>query len=337
MKLSQKLTTSTNTWIDEEMVPEHISLLEHLTVKLTGIVGTGRNSGSFTGTGVIARVDNANTYVLTAKHNLHLANKNSGRGQGGFIDYFKEKIRVEFTKHDDTTINGRITDITFPDGSIDDFNYDVAIVKVGGVGGSVGGNSVVTGQVFANAVRTLVSPARSMLSMYTSVAWQRDTGGLWERQNVDARPPLLEFFPAADAKLVLGNGRQHHNVDSTKQNFLLLQLGHGKVTTGGLYGFSRRLLKIAQLGHPAYLAETHEGYEDVFVFDATDNDTALSGDSGGPVFALDPSGTHSWLLGLHLGANFYTNKTDNDDSSATENNAFSVVTTERLGDFIVTP
>lgn len=337
MKLSQDLTTETNDWIKEEMASEHISLLEHLTVKLTGTVGTGRNAGAFTGTGVIARVDNVNTYVLTAKHNLHLACKHSGRGQGGFIDYFKEKIRVEFTKHDDTPVSGRITDITFPDATVADFKYDVALLKVGGVGGTVGGNAVVTGQVFANAVRTLVSPARSILSMYTSGAWQRDTGGLWERQNVDARPPLLEFFSADDAKLVLGNGRQHHHVDDTKQNFLVLQLGRGKVTTGGLYGFSRRLLKVAQLGHPAYLAKTHEGYEDVFVFDATDEDTALSGDSGGPVFAIDPSGTHSWLLGLHLGANFYKNKTDNDDDSATENNAFTVVTTERLGDFIVKP
>ena len=81
--------------------------------------------------------------------------------------------------------------------------------------------------------------------------------------------------------------------------------------------------------NPTFIDKTKEGYQDVFTYGADDNDTALSGDSGGPIFAIDASGTRSYLIGLHLGANHYKNKVDND--GATENNSFTVVSTGRLG------
>jgi hypothetical protein len=69
----------------------------------------------------------------------------------------------------------------------------------------------------------------------------------------------------------------------------------------------------------------------VFVFGTTEaSSTTARGDSGGPVFALVPTGVRSFLVGLTLGANFYGNRTDNDPNSPVDNNAFSVISSDRV-------
>ena len=112
--------------------------------------------------------------------------------------------------------------------------------------------------------------------------------------------------------------------------YALLQYGYGLTTPGGIYGFAHRILLTNTLRNPTYLAVTDEGYQDVFVFDATDQNTGLQGDSGGPVYALTPDGTQSFLVGLHLGANYYPDRTDDDPASPTTNNAITVLSTERV-------
>src|SRR3954452_15435385 len=73
-----------------------LRLLRSLTVRLTGTVrGGGRAGAGFTGTGVIVRVQDAVTHVLTAKHNLHVAATGTDAEPGQVGDLFRRKIRVE--------------------------------------------------------------------------------------------------------------------------------------------------------------------------------------------------------------------------------------------------
>lgn len=305
MLISQNLKIATDQYIQQELDSAHIQLLESLTVRLHGTVGRGNKAGTFTGSGVIIRVAQSAAYVLTAKHNLHIAAKDAGIGKNDFADYFAEKISVEVVKKNGGTLDGAISAIHFPDGTIDDEKYDVAVLEVGGV----------KGLSYANNVRSLLS---GFTYYFTSMAWQHGKSNF-----------LFDLLSREEAKAVLMNGKPYNQVISELAGFSLLHLGFGKVTTGGLYGFRRRVLKIGELVKPTFMDKTKEGYVDVFTYGANANDTALEGDSGGPIFAIDASGTRSYLIGFHLGANHYSDRVDN--SNGTDNNSFTVVSSESLG------
>ena len=225
MKISNGLTQQTDSYIQNEPHSAHIQLLEGLCVRLHGTVGLGNKAGAFTGSGVIVRVAQAETYVLTAKHNLHIAAKDANIPLDEFEDYFRKKIKVEFSKRDGGTVDGKIQQITVFDGKWEDENYDVALLRIAGP----------NTPAYANHVRQLMS---GFAYYFTSMNWQHGKSN-W----------LFDVLGRDGAIAVLANGDPHKNkyaVIDEYVGFSLLQLGYGLLTKDGLYGFRRRVLKIAE-------------------------------------------------------------------------------------------
>jgi hypothetical protein len=305
---SAEIQQATERWV-ADMDPAHFALLRHLTVQLRGVLARTRGE-SFTGTGVIVRLDGDRTYVLTAKHNLHVAGSSARIAEAQLAEYFRSCVNVVFTPPAGAVVSGTIDLIDLPDGITADRGYDVALLRV-------------TDRAFAAAVRALAPPGGVTTMFSASPDWAK------------AGQTILEIRSRVDARRVVTNGRPFDRLeDPDAENHVLLQFGCGLVARAGTYGFDWRALRINQLGHPAFLDATHEGYQDVFVFDATEAGTTTAmGDSGGPVFALAPTGVRSFLVGLTLGANFYGNRTDNDKNGPVANNAFTVLSSDRVQRF----
>jgi hypothetical protein len=299
---------ATDQWVGD-MDPSHVALLRLLTVELNGVLEQTRGE-TFIGTGVIVRLDGDRIYVLTAKHNLHVAGSTARIAEARLADYFRTCVRVRFTPPEGAVVSGTIDLIDLPDGVTADRGYDVAVLRV-------------TDRAFAGAVRALAPPGGVTAMFSASTDWTQ------------AGQTILEVRSRDDARRVLTNGRPFGRLeDPGAENHVLLQFGHGHVSRSGAYGFARRALRINQLANPTFLDTTHEGYQDVFVFDTTEaSSTTAKGDSGGPVFALVPTGVRSFLVGLTLGANFYGNRTDNNPNSPVDNNAFTVVSSDRVRRF----
>ncbi|MFO0592701.1 MAG: hypothetical protein U0441_34475 [Polyangiaceae bacterium] len=296
--------TKTTTFIGE-IDADHYALCEALSVKLTG----GVRGGLFTGSGVVFKLDETShkTYVVTAKHNLHIAGKGTGNEGDDLVDYFKSQISVKVEAVANTHA---ISDVVFPDGKAADFNYDVCILEV-------------TSQTLAQGVSQALS--KGLRNEFVSSKGR--SGSLWtDRSNRQ----LWDFLSRDTAKNVLtgANGFKGYH---------LLQIGNGKTSSGSMAsdGFKKRGISIAAPRNQAlsgceWIDKTKEGYEDVFIFPSTNTFTSAPGDSGGPVFAFDSTRTRSFLVGVNLGANFYKNKVDNNPNSATVNNAFTVLTTDNI-------
>ena len=306
MILSQNVNNATQALVDD-IDPDHFSLLELMSVKLTG----GVAYGTFVGSGVVFRADVAagQIYVVTAKHNLHVAARDAQLGNGGVKAYFKLKIRVMLPRIESIkTTEYAIAEIAFHDGTPDDHHYDVCTLRV-------------DSRPLTNVVAGLLNEG-----LRGEFASSKSRAGLWG-DGQDKQ--IFDVLSTATAKKVLGDQAGY-------KDYKLLQFGYGKIEAGamGSKAFRRRAVSpkpirnVAQ--QPAFMDATHEGYEDVFVFPAADDNTGAEGDSGGPVFAIDPTGTRSLLVGVHLGANFYTDRTDNNPNSATVNNAFTVLSADRL-------
>lgn len=306
MRLSQQVVQSSQAYIDD-MDTAHSGLLRGLTVRLHGMVGPG-NRSSFTGSGFILRVDSPNVYVITAKHNLHVAATGMNKRGAALRDYFMQKIQVEFIRINGQAVQGAITAILFPDNTADDEHYDVAILRV-------------QDMAYAQHVATFMAPSRSIMCLFAAPGWQKKQDG-W----------IVEVFSKADAQEVLANGVSPYHLEGVeypdaRKNYSLVQFGWG-LDNQRNHTFRERVLPIASMTNRTYLPTTHEGYEDVFTFDTDGDNTTQPGDSGGPIFALDATGTHSWLIGVALGANYYSNKSDNTNSI--KNNAFNVISTNRI-------
>ncbi|EYF05034.1 hypothetical protein [Chondromyces apiculatus] len=291
----------------EDLDPDHYGLCEAMAVKLEG----GVASGSFTGSGVVFRIDLAagRTYVLTAKHNLHIAAKRANLGSSGLSAYFRTKVRVKVPGI--SSQEYAIAGITLCDGSDADFRYDVCLVQVDSM------------------------PLARAVNDFLRVGFRGEFASAKARSGGLGGDPqdkqIWDVLTNDAAQRVLGNKYGY-------KDYTLLQFGFGKIEAGDMasYGFRKRAISLKPEGNVArvvreYIPRTHEGYQDVFVFPGTDTSTGAPGDSGGPVFALDATRTKSFLLGLHLGANFYANRTDNNPSSTTVNNAFTVLSSDRLG------
>ncbi len=308
MYSSKEFEASSEQWIEETLNP-HFGLLKHLTVRLHGPSATrGRQSGNFTGTGVIVRVEDDVTHVLTAKHNLYVA----GKPQGAYdeqVAHFTSKIKVEFTALDGTARDAAIGQVDLPDGNTTNSGYDVAVLRV-------------RDAALAGAVRDLAGPDTSRRP-FTSADWQGNG------------PSILELPDRERARQVLASGKLYRGpVQDQYVNHGLLQFGHGRTTPkGDQYALRHRALRIDKLTQAGYIDRTKDGSEDAFVFHTTDQDTSTAeGDSGGPVYAIHPSGTPSFLIGLTMGANFYVDHVARDDAP-TDNNAFAVVSSDRVNRF----
>ncbi|PRQ08065.1 hypothetical protein [Enhygromyxa salina] len=301
MLLEALTSQATATYIDEELDPAHIRLLRMMTVKLTG----GVQGGVFTGSGVVFLTKGPDVYILTAKHNLHVAGKGTGKSGEALEKYFKQKISVELRKHAGGVCTATIASIRYPDETVEDQHYDVCLLKCSDLS-------------FATQVNAHVDRSKGISWLFTSPSWQR--------QALDGGRPLFETFEEDDAQEMLANGWGF----SPRKNYKLLQFGYGKIADSAMagYEFRERMVDVAAVNATSnYIATTDEGYEQVFSFPSTPTDTALEGDSGGPIFAIDSTGTRSFLVGVHLGANYYSDQTND---GATENNSFTVLTRERL-------
>lgn len=286
--------------------PDHLGLCTAMSVKLTG----GVQAGTFTGSGVVYRLDSAagQTYVLTAKHNLHIAAKGTDKTGSALSDYFKTKVRA---KVESVTGECALAAVEFPDGSSDDCKYDVCILRID-----------------SRPLTQAVSAQLAVGMRNEFVSSGARTGGI-AGDPTDRR--LWDFLSTETAKKVLTHANGY-------KGFRLLQFGYGVSVAGRMptYDFKKRAVSLVPASGRAtpvhkWLDASHEGYQNVFAFPSKDTWTAAPGDSGGPLFAFDSTGTRSFLVGLHLGANFYDDKTDNNPSSATVNNACTVLLSDVLG------
>lgn len=299
MLLSDDTAEDTQTYVSRRK-QGRMTLLRHLTVKLTGTV----SNASFTGSGVILRIDKPKTvYLLTAKHNLHVA---GGQRTGTTLtDYFKDKIEVEFTSPQDQATRAGIKSIDVLDSDTRNRGYDLMSLEVEDLN-------------FYRAVSKFLAPAaKTVVRHFASHAWQ---GGSSSR--------IIDVLDLADAREALGVGASYFR-DPRFERCVLLQLGWG-LDHSNRHSFEYRALRVVRLESRTYLQTTHESFEDVYTFATDDGDTTREGDSGGPIFALDERGRHAWLVGITLGANFYANKSDPPNNTTIYNNAFSIVSTEGL-------
>jgi hypothetical protein len=311
MFVSQPFRAWAETWL-AKAGSDHYSLLRHLTVRLhSPSLGRGAADASFTATGVIVRVDGDRTYVITAKHNLHVAGRPARVPDEQLRANFAEKVRVEFTPPDGNPLWGRIDDVDLPDGNVANRGYDVAVARV-------------SDAAFARAVRGFADPAAGP-GRFASEEWKR--GG----------SSILELRDARTARSVLLNGKPYPNAPriDDEGDHVILQFGHGRATAGQTpFVFDYRAFPVSGLKNPRFIDETHDHYQAVFTFDTTgDRTTTHEGDSGGPTFALTPDGGTSFLVGATLGENYYGDRTDNDPASPTDNNAFTVLSSDRVNRF----
>lgn len=293
-------------WVGELLSPQ-FALLRHLTVRLAGTVHAGN---LFNGTGVIARINGNQTFVVTAKHNLHVAGEPAKLGNDKVVANFVDKVKVQFTSTADpakpVVTAAAIAAVTLPDNNTANQGYDVAVLRVDDA-------------KLANAVRAAI-PNTSPMHQFTAQDWRN--GG----------PSILTLRPRNEARSVLMNGRPFQGQNNTDDaEWVLLQFGFGLLSrTSGENPLSFRVLRIKDLKNGTYIERSADPHEDVFTFDTTDAETTTwKGDSGGPAFAFSPAGTDCFLVGTTLGANIYRDRVDNDENSATTNNAFTVVSTDR--------
>lgn len=309
MILTEEGLSQRTDFLVKELDPDHFGLCEAMVVKLEG----GVAAGAFTGSGVVFRIDltAGQTYILTAKHNLHIAAKRAALDRGGLEGYFRTKVGVVVEGTEGTSRKKYpIAAISFPDGSDADYRYDVCLLRID------------SAELTREVNRILGVGFRG------EFASTKARSGLWR----DLRDKQIWDVLTNDvARRVLTNAFGY-------RGYTLLQFGYGKNGPSAMasHVFAKRTISIepprgsARVVH-SYLPVTHEKYQDVFVFPGSDENTGAPGDSGGPVFALDPTLTKAFLIGLHLGANFYADKTDNNPNSATVNNAFTVLSSDRLG------
>jgi hypothetical protein len=315
MKFSQAQQATSDALINAEMYTGHLDLLRGSVVELTGTI---RDNQVFTGTGVVCRVDSDKAFILTATHNLHIASAGN-RNTGEYVSYFKEKVVAKLPVRPGfdapvAGLNAKIEDVSFPMGTVASPGYDVALLTV----------TRQRSRGFHAVATDLITPGGPEVRfLYASTAWRN------HRQNGDPQKPFLDLPALADAKCILRNGADPHSdyVDADLAGWLLLQFGCGKGDTDH-NARTQRGMKVAGLRNKCFIADTHEHFVDVFTFDTDDTNTSRQGDSGGPIFAVSPDGTRSYLIGVNLGANFYADKSD--DSDATKNNAFSVISSDKV-------
>lgn len=254
----------------------HFNLLKKLTVRLHGSAA----KDSFTGSGVVARVDGDNTYILTAKHNLQIFGNSGKKAPAEFVSFFLERITAEL---DEQRINVPLkakATITVLDGQVADHGYDVALIQI-------------ADRQTATAVRALVADGTEAYA-YTSDDWKK------------GQKTIVKLASLQNSRMVLGNGtlpvqswEKPLKPNPAAAHFILWHFGYGMVTKpgayGGRYAFAYRALPIDE-SPTTYIERTHEGYDEIFVVPATDEDTGLNGDSGGPVFA-GQSSRRSIVLG----------------------------------------
>jgi len=300
------------TAVMRKLRPEALSNLRHLPVGLT--------ASGFEASGAILATDAANQrfFVATAKHNLLLAGgaagtkkkvpKIGGNSQSAdfradsrkIIDYCKSDMKVVYftaaTTGADVTLatsggganaaEGTVTDVWFPEGAItaDTWAYDACLLIV-----SYTTAPFATGRDWARRT-TWVGPTKTTLEGY------HGPGGGLRSQGTDAWQDCL---------VQLGFGRRDHSPMSK---------GNGRRQEK----LSRFKARNAHVPIDVINVQNDDTVrnDDVFLLESTTDWTTLPGDSGGPLYVVNPSLKIPVQIGVTLGA----------DGSATKNATYDLAT-----------
>ncbi len=291
MKLSQQTQAAATVWADNNR--DLFAFLSGISVEFNGPGGDPHDN--FYGSGVVVRVTEHDADIVTAKHNLGIASKGKPRNQA--VQHFIENIKARLFDADGVQVaSAPVTLVHVPDGQpLTDNGYDVAVMRV-------------SDQAFCQRVLALTGaggPGQQFCS-------EADLKQGW----------VIHPFGEYESRAVLTNGRpeQGQNVEYYA-NWELVQMGYGDYS-GGQHGFRFRVLQVNALQNPKLIPATHDGVRNVFTFNTDATNTAATGDSGGPIFAINPAKDTVNLIGLHSGANYFANSAEDVQNAPTQNNAF---------------
>lgn len=317
MRLSQPIRDAAAEWATAN--PQLFAFLRGITVRFFGAnAGGGRLAATFTASGVVVRVTGTHADILTAKHNLTMP---VDKTDADPITHFCGNIRAYlYNVAGQEILNSAITSVHIPaNAAVADGGYDAVIVRV-------------TDPAFRQHIQGLVAPGTPG-EVFRSVA---PTAQGW----------IVKPTTEEQARSVLTNGHPYRGVDTPDyEGFELVQLGYGKVQ-GDQYGFAHRVMPVAGLGQPQFMDRSHEGWQQLFTFAATDTNTGASGDSGGPVFAVSPAKSGPLqqaapgqaqiplrravaVVAIHSGGDYFTGPDDRPENAPTVNNAITWMS-ERL-------
>ena len=300
--------------------------------------GTAASGDAFTATGVVVRATPQYAEVVTAKHNLFIA----GPREADPAAYYCQRIRARLYPPAGQ-VHATIDSVRVLDaGVLVNQGLDIMVVRV-------------TDGRFVAAARALVAD-----------------GGPGERFR-PAAPALNAGWiirPANEAggEAVVMNGRPYGGLIPGADDFTLVHMGYGKIR-GDQSGYAFRVMPAATLATPTLVPATHDGWHGVMTYAAGPADTATSGDSGGPIFAISPpivppaqavpapgapapaqgapaQGAQApgaqapaqaapprysvALVGVHSGANYFADPAEDWNGRPTVNNAMTLTPRERL-------
>ncbi|UQA56304.1 hypothetical protein [Polyangium aurulentum] len=286
MKYTDAVQTNTSTYA-WTLSNQLFDMMRGLTVMLKDTDNT------FTGTGVIYKVEKSRAWILTATHNLHVyASDNSyTKSHGDLKDKFLERGQVVLYGNRRAPVQGTygIDEIVFDDEDTS-CGYDVCSIRV---------NSL---------------PLANTVSKQLEQAWGVPKG--FDKDKLSLYPNVQEL---------MGKKTQ-------LDKLALFQFGYGKFTgrdKATYHSLRWRSLRWSDLNaatpKPVYMDKTKDKYENVLTFASSDaTSTTSPGDSGGPTFLIENAGAKVSLLGLTLGANFFVDKVDK-PNDAIVNNAITIL------------
>ncbi|WP_224364369.1 hypothetical protein [Hyalangium versicolor] len=262
--------------------PQYHKLMRGLTVKLS--------TGAFTGSGVVYRVEGQRVFIRTAAHNIQIqTGRNDDKITFEMVKTFRANVRVVLTPPGKEPISVSINGVSYSTATAT--GWDACSLMVSNL-------------AFAGAVTKILADYKGLLQKGKAPPWKKKNQSPWE-------------------SLSLANLKKLIKSQDPMKGYTLLQAGYGKTTkasisSGGPLQFRKTKAKAAD-PDASYLASTSEEFQQVLLLDASDTNTTLPGDSGGPLFAVHPKLEQVFLLGVTLGANFYAG--DESDDGPVVNNA----------------
>ncbi|MCY1041915.1 hypothetical protein OV208_11375 [Corallococcus sp. bb12-1] len=277
-----------------------------LTVRLT--------LGAFTGTGVVYARYRDRVLIATARHNIEIA-----AALGNFqakVRAFRDNVLIRLPG---APADVHPTTVIAPAqgaGSV----YDVAVLLVRDAAFVAQVRAVVTARIgpFAEGPVWKLFRQWQGLESFTALG---NLGGWWPDHDNEVINNETFRYRAGDRYhlLQVGYGRTVANNANTAGN---LQTRHMNMCTP----WSTIETSIDQ----SFPDEDEEepGFKSLLILRASNAESTLPGDSGGPLFLLNTWNSDIHLLGTTLGSNFYEDRVDNGDD--THNNATTVVSKSAL-------
>ncbi len=299
-------TTVTQTGLFTAARNADSTYMTNLTVRLT--------LGGFTGTGVVYARHRDRVLIATARHNIELATV-----LGNFqtkVRAFREGVLIRLPGAPEDVHPATVITPAGGGGTV----YDVAVLMVRNAG-------------FVARVREVVS---ARLGAFAE-------GPVWELfrrwQGLDSflgLDNLGGWWPAPDNELINDETFRYRGTD----RYHLFQVGYGRTVADNEHTAGNLQTRHMNMNTPwstivkgldqsfAAGGGGQPGFRDLLILRASDAESTLPGDSGGPLFLLNTWTGDIHLLGVTLGSNFYDDHVDDDDGN--RNNAITVVSKTTL-------